>query len=292
MSITVNAVNDAPVGTDDAFTTEEDTDLTVSAANGLLKNDTDIEHDTLHVANADANTPGINPVSGPSHGQLTLNADGSFTYKPNTDYNSSDTFDYRVCDNGSPQKCSVETAKVNITINPINDAPVVVDDSLTTDEDTGKLITLGANDVDGDALTYSIVDAPAHGTLSGTGANRTYTPASNYNGSDSFTFKANDGTVDSNTATVSITVNAVNDAPTVTLASGGSCSTSTTSVSGTMNLSITDVDSSGALTLSAIFGQDPRASRQHQVRRKRRQPYGEYHPCGQEERQRHDHHHR
>ena len=252
VSITVNAVNDAPVGTDDAYTTDEDTDLTVSAANGLLKNDTDIEHDTLHVADADANTPGINPVSGPSHGQLTLNADGSFTYKPNTDYNGSDSFDYRVCDNGSPQKCSVETAKVNITINPINDAPVAVDDSLTTDEDTAKLITLGANDVDGDALTYSIVDAPAHGTLSGTGANRTYTPAANYNGSDSFTFKANDGTVDSNAATVSITVNAVNDAPTVTLASGGSCSTSTTSVSGTMNLSLADVDSSvGPLTLSA-----------------------------------------
>ena len=344
VSITVTAVNDAPVGTVDAFTTDEDTDLTVSAANGLLKNDTDIEHDTLHVADADANTPDINPVSGPSHGQLTLNADGSFTYVPDADYNGSDSFTYRVCDNGSPQKCSVETAKVNVTINAVNDAPVTVDDSLTTNEDTagngnvltndtdvdnanltavvvagashgqltlnadgsytytpsnnffgsdsftykandgslasntatvnitvtavndaptaaaqsvttnedtGKQITLGANDVDGDALTYTIVSAPAHGTLSGTGANQTYTPDLNYNGSDSFTFKANDGTIDSNVATVSITVNAVNDAPTVTLASGGSCSTSTTSVSGTMNLALADVDSSGVLTLSA-----------------------------------------
>ena len=72
---------------------------------------------------------------------------------------------------------------------------------------------LPATDVDGDPLTYSIVEQPAHGALSGSGASRTYTPAPNYNGPDSFTFKANDGTADSNTATVSLTVLPVNDAP-------------------------------------------------------------------------------
>src|SRR5207248_7177809 len=74
-------------------------------------------------------------------------------------------------------------------------------------------ITLLASDVDGDLLTFSIVTNPAHGTLSGNGASRTYTPAKDYNGTDSFTFKANDGTVDSNIATVRITINAVNDPP-------------------------------------------------------------------------------
>jgi hypothetical protein len=71
--------------------------------------------------------------------------------------------------------------------------------------DTPKAITLLATDVDGDPLTYQIAAQPAHGTLSGTPPNVTYTPAAGYSGSDSFTFKANDGRVDSNIATVSIT---------------------------------------------------------------------------------------
>jgi VCBS repeat-containing protein len=217
VSITVKAVNDAPVADNDTYTTDEDTDLTVSAANGLLDNDTDVENDQLHVEDADANTPGINPVSGPSHGQLTLNADGSFTYMPDDNYNGSDSFTYRVCDNGSPEpKCSVETAKVNITINPINDAPVAVDDSLTTDEDTagsGNVLN-NDTDVENDNLTAAVVNGPAHGTLAlNADGSYTYTPDADYNGTDSFTYKANDGSLDSNEATVSITVRAVNDAP-------------------------------------------------------------------------------
>ncbi len=85
---------------------------------------------------------------------------------------------------------------------------------VTTAEDTPANITLTATDPNGDALTYTVVAQPAHGTLSGgTGAARVYTPAANYSGPDTFTFKANDGQADSNVATVSITVNAVNDAP-------------------------------------------------------------------------------
>ena len=173
----------------------------------------------------------------------------------------------------------METAKAYITIDPINDSEVAVDDSLKTDEDTAKLITLGTKDVDGDALTYSIVDAPAHGTLSGTGVNPTYTPAANDNGSDSFTYKANDGTVDSNTATVNITVSAVNDPPTGTLASGGPCSTSTTSVSDTTNLSVAD-GSSGVLTPSATSS-NPALVPIANVKFGEVAPsHGEYHPRG------------
>jgi large repetitive protein len=218
VSITVTAVNDAPVGTDDSYTTIEDTDLTVSAANGLLKNDTDIENDQLHVDDADASTPGINPVSGPSHGQLTLNADGSFTYKPNLDYNGADSFTYRVCDNGSPQKCSVETANVNIKIDPVNDAPVAVNDSKTTNEDTATDINVIANDTDVDntnaELSVSSFTQPSNGTVTqNADGTLKYTPNNNYNGLDSFTYKAKDASLDSNSATVSITVTAVNDAP-------------------------------------------------------------------------------
>ncbi|MBA1342907.1 MAG: Tk-subtilisin [ANME-2 cluster archaeon] len=87
-----------------------------------------------------------------------------------------------------------------------NKPPVAHYQSVTTDEDTSVSITLSATDVDGDSLMYSIVDIPSNGTVSLLDNTATYTPATNYNGADSFTFEANDGTVDSNTATVSITV--------------------------------------------------------------------------------------
>src|SRR5207253_3766017 len=102
-------------------------------------------------------------------------------------------------------------ATVSITVTAVNDAPVAYAQSVITAEDTAKAITLTASDVDGDALTYSIVSGPSHGSLSGAAPNVTYTPAANYNGSDSFTFKANDATADSAAATVSITVTAVNE---------------------------------------------------------------------------------
>jgi hypothetical protein len=95
----------------------------------------------------------------------------------------------------------------------VNHAPVATAQSVTTNEDTAKPIALAATDADGDALAYVIVSPPLHGTLSGIAPNVSYTPAADYNGADSFTFKVNDGTVDSAAATVSIAIAAVNDAP-------------------------------------------------------------------------------
>ncbi len=97
---------------------------------------------------------------------------------------------------------------------PANHAPTATAQSITTAEDTAKAITLAGTDEDNDTLTYTVASSPTHGTLSGTAPNLTYTPTANFNGSDSFTFTVNDGTVDSNVTTVSITVSAVNDAPT------------------------------------------------------------------------------
>jgi len=113
------------------------------------------------------------------------------------------------------------TATVTITVNPLNDAPVAVDDAYATDEDTTLTVpavgVLGNDsDVDGDPLTAVLVSGPAHGTLTlGGDGSFTYTPEANYFGPDGFTYLANDGTADSNVATVAITVNAVNDAPVV-----------------------------------------------------------------------------
>ena len=103
-----------------------------------------------------------------------------------------------------------------LTQTSANRAPVADNRSTVTDEDTPVSGTLTATDVDGDPLTYAIVAAPAHGTITSfnaaTGA-FTYRPAFNYNGPDSFTFRASDGSLTSNVATVSLTVNPVNDAP-------------------------------------------------------------------------------
>jgi VCBS repeat-containing protein len=198
VAITVSAVNDAPIAVSDNYTTEEDTLLTVPAP-GVLGNDSDVDSASLTAA----------VVTGPAHGALALNADGSFTYTPAANYSGPDSFTYTASD-GSVDSTA---ATVTITVTPVNDAPVASDQAVTTDEDTVTAITLAATDVDETALTFTIVTAPAHGTLTGTAPTLTYTPAANYSGPDSFTFKATDGTADSNLATVTITVTAVNDAP-------------------------------------------------------------------------------
>ncbi len=198
VTVTIVAVNDAPVATDDGGTTDEDTPLTIDAK----ANDSDVDGDAL----------GISDVAQPANGAVTI-VDGKLRYVPKDNYNNTadtaDTFTYTVSDGNG----GTDTATVSITVNAKNDAPVANGQSISTDEDTAKAITLEASDVEGDNLGYTIVDQPSHGTLSGTGANLTYTPATDFNGSDSFTFKANDGQADSNVAIVDVTVSAVNDAP-------------------------------------------------------------------------------
>ena len=105
------------------------------------------------------------------------------------------------------------TATVSITVSPLNDPPVAGSQSVETPEDAAKAITLQGSDIDGDTLSFAVTSGPSHGVLTGSGANRTYTPHANYPVADSFTFKVNDTSVDSNVATVSITVTPVNDTP-------------------------------------------------------------------------------
>src|SRR5947208_5477584 len=110
-----------------------------------------------------------------------------------------------------------DLATVYVTITAVNDAPVAANDSYSTNEDTALTIAapgLLANDSDVDAgttLTAALVAAPAHGTATvNANGSFTYTPAANYNGSDSFTYRASDGALTSNVATATITVVAVN----------------------------------------------------------------------------------
>jgi VCBS repeat-containing protein len=233
--------NQAPVAAGDAFSTAEDTVLTVPAP-GVLGNDADPDGDPLTTV----------LVSGPSHGSLTLNPNGSFSYTPAADYAGGDSFSYRASDG----TLTSNVATVTLTITGANDAPVAAGDAVSTAEDTALTVpapgVLGNDaDPDGDPLTAVLVSGPSDGslTLNGNGS-FSYTPAADYAGGDSFSYRASDGTLTSNPATVAISVTAANDAPTVTVAAGGTCGTNDRS--GTINLTVGDVDSAAtALTLSA-----------------------------------------
>jgi hypothetical protein len=185
----------------DAYSASEDTQLSV-AASGVLANDS-----------VSGSNPYVSLRSSPGHGTLTLNANGGFTYLPTANWNGTDSFTYNAYkSNGTLQGF----ATVTITVSAVNDAPVAKPVTAVTDEDTAKQVTLDATDVDGDLLTYEIAVGPTHGSLGTVTGNKvTYTPTGDYNGPDSFTYKAKDAALYSNTATVSITVNAVNDAPTI-----------------------------------------------------------------------------
>src|SRR6266516_3017565 len=241
VSITVTALNDAPAAADDTYSTAEDTVLTV-AAPGVLGNDTDLDGTTLSAV----------VVTGPAHGTLTLNEDGSFTYTPDANYNGPDSFTYRASDGTTASN----PATVTITVSAVNDTPAAADDAYTTAEDTTLTVAapgvLG-NDTDPDStiVTAALASGPGHGSLTlHADGSFTYTPSANYNGPDSFTYRASDGTLTSSLATVTITVSAVNDPPTVTVAAGGMCGAD--DHSGTINLTVGDVESTaGALTLSA-----------------------------------------
>ena len=106
--------------------------------------------------------------------------------------------------------------ELNLTATPPPTAPVAMDQSVVTAEDIPVALTLPASDVNSDPLTYSLVTSPTHGTLAGTAPDLVYRPNADYSGTDSFTFTANDGTSDSNLATVAITVNPAADAPRLT----------------------------------------------------------------------------
>ncbi len=141
-------------------------------------------------------------VTPPSHGTLSVNAQSKLmrNYTPTANYFGNDSFTFKVT---NPSGVSAQ-AVVSINVTPVNDAPVANAQSVTTS--TAKAIILTGSDVEGNALTYTVVTGPDHGALTGTPPNLTYTPAANYSGSDAFTFKATDPSGASSQAVVSITV--------------------------------------------------------------------------------------
>ncbi|MGJ8672612.1 Ig-like domain-containing protein [Rubritalea sp.] len=151
-------------------------------------------------------------ISAPAHGSIVSLTGNVATYEPGLDFYGSDSFIFKLNDG----VLDSAMATISITVNPVNDAvPVAEALSEVVTQNSTLAITLSASDFDGDSLVYSVVSGPSYGSLSGTVPNLTYTPASGYTGTDSFTYKANDGYGDSEEVTVTITVAVV---PEITVA--------------------------------------------------------------------------
>lgn len=189
-TITINPINDPPLAQDDNFIMDEDNTLNGDVS--LNDNDGDPEiAQTLAFSLINGGTASAN-------GTLTLNPNGSFTYSPNTNFNGTVSFEYQVCDNGTPVLCNNATA--TITINPINDLPFAQDDNFTINAATTLNANVALNDTDVDnlpsELTFSLVNgssAVANGNLIfNTDGTFAYTPNPTFVGTVNFTYQVCD----------------------------------------------------------------------------------------------------
>ena len=195
--VDVLPVNDNPIAKNDSTATDKNT----AALIDVLANDTDVDNDPLT----------ISQVAKPAHGTASIE-NGKIKYTPNLNFVGIDEFDYTISDgNGGNSQ-----AFVTVNVKSVNQLPVATDGSVNTDKNTPLNVKLNASDPDNDPLTYILDTQPTHGSVSGFNANNgtlTYTPQNNFTGQDSLKFKVNDGTSDSNVATVLINVKNVNHSP-------------------------------------------------------------------------------
>jgi VCBS repeat-containing protein len=207
VTISVAEVNDPPTAVADSYTTAENRTLNVDARNGVLGNDTDPNDDKLTAI----------LVNAASSGTVTLGANGSFSYVPAPGFAGTATFTYQA-DDGTARS---DTATVTITVTTVNAPPTAQADSYASDE--GQTLNVNASngvlandgDPNNDDLTAVLVSGASSGTVTlNPNGSFGYVPAAGFAGSATFTYVADDGAARSNPATVTITVNARNDAPT------------------------------------------------------------------------------
>ncbi|HYG78129.1 MAG TPA: Ig-like domain-containing protein, partial [Planctomycetota bacterium] len=189
-TITINVTNTAPQNADQTVSTHWGTAKSITLAGS------DAESDVITFA----------VVAQPQHGTLSGTAP-DLTYTPTGTFTGADSFTYKVNDGVADSNVAT------IIIDVANTVPLATDQTVSTHWGTAKTVRLTGGDADNDALTFTIVAQPQHGTLSGTAPDLTYTPTGTFTGSDSFTFTVNDGVADSLPATV--TINVTNNAPTV-----------------------------------------------------------------------------
>ncbi|EKQ5901653.1 tandem-95 repeat protein, partial [Vibrio parahaemolyticus] len=191
-------INDAPNAKNDVITTEEDTAVTID----VLVNDSDVEGDVLSIQSA----------SVPSEQGSVDIVDGKLVFTPAENFNGEATITYIVTDGDL-----TDEAKVTVTVTPVNDSPVAVDDTTSIQEDTTVTIDVLTNDtdVDGDKLSIESASVPKEqGTVEVVDGKLVFTPAENFNGDAEITYTVTDGQL-TDEAKVTVTVNPVNDAPTI-----------------------------------------------------------------------------
>ncbi|MDF5647257.1 tandem-95 repeat protein, partial [Vibrio parahaemolyticus] len=191
-------INDAPNAENDVITTEEDTAVTID----VLVNDSDVEGDALSIQSA----------SVPSEQGSVDIVDGKLVFTPAENFNGEATITYIVTDGDL-----TDEAKVTVTVTPVNDSPVAVDDTTSIQEDTAVSIDVLTNDtdVDGDKLSIESASVPKEqGTVEVVNGKLVFTPAENFNGDAEITYTVTDGEL-TDEAKVTVTVNPVNDAPTI-----------------------------------------------------------------------------
>ncbi|HCH3556591.1 TPA: tandem-95 repeat protein, partial [Vibrio parahaemolyticus] len=191
-------INDAPNAKNDVITTEEDTAVTID----VLVNDSDVEGDVLSIQSA----------SVPSEQGSVDIVDGKLVFTPAENFNGEATITYIVTDGDL-----TDEANVTVTVTPVNDSPVAVDDTVSTQEDTVVTIDVLPNDsdVDGDKLSIQSASVPKEqGTVEVVDGKLVFTPTENFNGDAEITYTVTDGEL-TDEAKVAVTVNPVNDAPTI-----------------------------------------------------------------------------
>ncbi|HFD4029405.1 TPA: tandem-95 repeat protein, partial [Vibrio parahaemolyticus] len=160
----------------------------------------------------DGKVVSLDTNNGPANGTVSVNPDGSVTYTPNDNYQGTDSFTYIVTSGGVS-----ESTTVSVDVTPVNDAPVAKDDTAITDEDTPVTIDVlpNDNDIDGDKLSIQSASVPeAQGKVEIVDGKLVFTPAENFNGHAEIIYTVTDGQL-TDEAKVTVTVNPVNDAPTI-----------------------------------------------------------------------------
>ena len=209
INVTVNSINDNPTASLDNATINEDGQAIID----ILSNASDVDGDQLSISG----------IYGVKNGVANI-VDGKIVYSPNANYSGQTSFNYTISDGNG----GFVTKTINVTVNPVNDAPTSTLSTVSADEDTKLLIDVlaGARDVDGDSLELSLTDNPVNGTArivdgitTDSNGNQIifkqieYNPNANWNGSDALVYQLSDGKGGIVTKTLNIAVNAVNDAP-------------------------------------------------------------------------------
>ncbi|WP_257887572.1 cadherin-like domain-containing protein [Vibrio diabolicus] len=197
-NLDIKPVNDAPIATNDAIQTDEDSQVVID----VLANDSDIEGDDLTITSASVSE---------EQGIVEI-VDGKLVFTPAENFNGNATISYTISDGELEDE-----AQVSVTLNSVNDAPIALNDATITEEDTSVTIDVLPNDtdVDDDKLSIESASVPKEqGTVEVVDGKLVFTPAENFNGDAEITYTVTDGQL-TDEATVTVTVNPVNDAPTI-----------------------------------------------------------------------------